>query len=187
MRKRFFDVIAGSILIIILFIPSLIICLFLFLTNNGHILHWSKRVGKNNQLFMMPKFKTMKQSTPQVATHLLKDPSVYLVFGGSIMRKLSLDEFPQLLCVLTGSMSIVGPRPALFNQDDLVALRTERGIHLQKPGITGWAQINGRDEIDIKTKVELEEYYLKNESMFFDFKICLLTFYKVIGMKNISH
>lgn len=187
MVKRIFDIFVSVILIIAFLLPSILIIMFLFFTNRGQVIHWSKRVGRNNQIFLMPKFKTMKSSTPELASHLLKNPENYLIFGGALMRKLSLDELPQLFSVLRGDMSIVGPRPALFNQDDLMDLRTKAGIHILKPGVTGWAQVNGRDEIDIKTKVEFEEYYLKNQSILLDLKICILTFYKVLGMKNITH
>lgn len=155
--------------------------------DRGDPLYWSKRVGKNNKLFLMPKFRSMRLNTPQVATHLLNDPDQYLTKIGKFIRKTSIDELPQLWSVLVGDMSMVGPRPALYNQDDLIELRTKKGIHLQKPGITGWAQINGRDEIPIPKKVELDEYYIKNKSMFFDLKIIALTCLKVLKKDGVSH
>jgi len=150
-------------------------------------LYWSDRVGKGNTIFKMPKFRTMKVNTPAVATHLLDDPDRFLTPIGKFLRKSSLDELPQLLSIIKGDMSFVGPRPALFNQDDLVELRTKKGIHVLTPGLTGWAQINGRDDIPIPLKVEFDEYYLKNMSFFFDFKILLMTFIKVIRKENVSH
>ena len=150
-------------------------------------MYWSDRVGKGNTIFKMPKFRTMKVNTPAVATHLLDDPDRFLTPIGKFLRKSSLDELPQLLSIIKGDMSFVGPRPALFNQDDLVELRTKKGIHVLTPGLTGWAQINGRDDIPIPLKVEFDEYYLKNMSFFFDFKILLMTFIKVIRKENVSH
>lgn len=147
-------------------------------------------MGKNNQLFSMPKFRSMRIGTPQLATHLMNQqvsPNAFLTPVGSFIRKTSLDELPQLWSVLTGDMSIVGPRPALFNQDDLVALRTEKGVHILKPGITGWAQVNGRDEIPIPQKVVLDAYYLNHQSFWLDLKIILLTIIKVVRRDNITH
>ncbi len=165
----------------------LAIALLVRLTSTGPALYWSDRVGVNNNIFRMPKFRTMRIDTPAVATHLLSNPDIYLTPIGSLLRKSSLDELPQLWSVLKGDMSFVGPRPALFNQDDLVALRTEKGVHVLIPGITGWAQINGRDDIPIPLKVEYDKYYLENRSFFFDMKILYLTFYKVISAKDVSH
>jgi O-antigen biosynthesis protein WbqP len=150
-------------------------------------LYWSDRVGVGNEIFKMPKFRTMRIDTPAFATHLLKDPDAYLTPMDPFPRKSSLDELPQLWSVLKGDMSFVGPRPALFNQDDLIALRTEKGVHQLIPGITGWAQINGRDDIPIPKKVEYDEYYLNHKSFFFDLKILFLTFLKVARAKNVSH
>lgn len=160
------------------------------LTSKGPALYWSQRVGKNNQLFSMPKFRSMRIGTPQIATHLMNqqsNPNSYLTPVGSFIRKTSLDELPQLWSVLKGDMSFVGPRPALFNQDDLIKLRTEKGVHELKPGITGWAQINGRDEIPIPQKVALDAYYLAHPSIWFDIKIILLTAIKVLRRDNITH
>ncbi len=160
------------------------------LTSKGPALYWSQRVGQNNDLFTMPKFRSMHVGTPQIATHLMnqqQNPNAYLTPIGSFIRKTSLDELPQLWSVLRGDMSVVGPRPALFNQDDLIALRTEKGVHVLKPGITGWAQINGRDELPIPEKVALDSYYLNHQSILLDIKIILLTAIKVLRRDNITH
>lgn len=165
----------------------LLISLFVKMTSKGAIMYWSDRVGKNNIIFSMPKFRTMRTDTPVVATHLLKNPDEYLTAVGRFLRKTSLDELPQLYNIINGDMSFVGPRPALFNQDDLIKLRTEKGIHQIVPGITGWAQINGRDELPIPVKVNFDEYYLKNQSFLFDMKILWLTLLKVIKREGVSH
>ena len=185
--KTFFDFSAALILMIIMAIPLIIIALSVKLTSPGSVIHWSKRVGKDNRIFLMPKFRTMYIDAPDVATHLLKDYDIYLTSIGLFLRKTSLDELPQLWNVLKGDMSFVGPRPALFNQEDLIALRTEKGVHQLIPGITGWAQINGRDDISIPVKVEYDEYYLKNQSFFFDLKILGNTFFKVIKKEGVVH
>jgi O-antigen biosynthesis protein WbqP len=150
-------------------------------------LYWSDRVGVGNTIFKMPKFRTMRIDTPAVATHLMQNPDEYLTPIGPFLRKSSLDELPQIWSVMKGDMSFVGPRPALFNQSDLIDLRTKKGVHRLVPGITGWAQINGRDDIPIPKKVEYDEYYLKNRSTIFDLKILLLTFFKVTSAENVSH
>lgn len=168
----------------------LITFLIVRLTSAGPAFYWSKRVGRNNILFDMPKFRSMKVETPALATHLLNqraNPTSYLTPVGSFIRKTSLDELPQLWSVLKGEMSIVGPRPALYNQDDLITLRTECGVHVLKPGITGWAQVNGRDEIPISQKVVLDTFYLEHKSLWLDIKIIMLTVLKVIRRDNISH
>jgi len=185
--KRAFDLISTIILLLALIIPILVIAALVRLTSKGPALYWSDRVGVGNEIFQMPKFRTMRIDTPAFATHLLKDPDAHLTTIGPFLRKLSLDELPQLGSVLKGDMSFVGPRPALFNQDDLIALRTEKGVHQLIPGITGWAQINGRDDIPIPQKVEYDEYYLKNRSFYFDLKILFLTFFKVTRAENVSH
>ncbi len=165
----------------------IIVALLVKTTSKGPFLYWSDRVGKDNSIFHMPKFRTMRIDTPAVATHLLSDPDQFLTPIGPFLRRSSLDELPQLWSVLKGDMSFVGPRPALFNQDDLIALRTERGVHRLIPGITGWAQINGRDDIPIPKKVEFDEYYLHHCSFWFDLKILVLTFFKVTRADNVHH
>lgn len=185
--KRIFDFIT-SILLIAFFAPVLfIIILAIRLTSKGPAIHWSKRIGENNEIFLMPKFRTMLISAPQVATHLLTNPDQHITKVGKFLRKTSLDELPQLWSVLTGKMSFVGPRPALFNQYDLMEARTELGIHKLKPGITGWAQINGRDEISIPEKVKLDKYYSDHMNFTFDIKIIFLTAFKVLRYENITH
>ena len=174
-------------LVPVLLVPILVIAFLVRLTSRGPALYWSDRVGVGNKIFKMPKFRTMRIDTPAVATHLMKNPDEYLTPIGPFLRKSSLDELPQLWSVLKGDMSFVGPRPALFNQNDLIALRTEKGVHRLVPGITGWAQINGRDDIPIPKKVEYDEYYLKNRSFIFDLKILFLTFFKVTRAENVSH
>jgi O-antigen biosynthesis protein WbqP len=164
-----------------------VLALIIKMTSKGPVFYWSSRVGKDNKLFRMPKFRSMRIETPQVATHLLSDPSVYLTPVGKFLRRTSLDELPQLLSILTGDLSFVGPRPALFNQDDLVALRTERGIHVLMPGLTGWAQINGRDELPIPVKVQFDYEYLQRRSFKFDFYIICKTALKVIRGDGIQH
>jgi O-antigen biosynthesis protein WbqP len=185
--KRLFDISLSLCLVLVLLLPILVIAVLVRLTSKGTALYWSDRVGRYNRIFRMPKFRTMRINTPAVATHLMQNPDEYLTSIGPFLRKSSLDELPQLWSVLKGNMSFVGPRPALFNQDDLTALRTEKGVHRLIPGITGWAQINGRDDIPIPAKVDFDEYYLKNMSFFYDFKILLMTFIKVICTENVSH
>lgn len=167
--------------------PSLLIAAAIKITSKGGIIYWSERVGKDNTIFYMPKFRSMKIGTPKVATHLLANSSDHLTVIGSFLRKTSLDELPQLWSILIGDMSFVGPRPALFNQYDLVALRTQHGVDKLMPGLTGWAQINGRDSIGIQEKVQLDVYYLKNICWKLDLKITLLTIYYAIGQVGISH
>lgn len=190
MLKQLSDFIL-SLLAIILLSPLLLLTYLLVkCTSTGPALYWSQRVGRNNKIFLMPKFRSMRMGTPQIATHLMNqqaNPDSFLTPVGSFIRKTSLDELPQLWSVLRGDMSVVGPRPALFNQEDLIALRTEQGVHTLKPGITGWAQINGRDEIPIPQKVALDAYYLKHQSLLFDFKIIILTILKVLRRDNITH
>jgi len=171
----------------LLFVPIVIIAAMIKVTSRGPVLFWSDRVGKNNKIFRMPKFRTMHTDTPDVATHLLKDPDEYLTPVGPFLRKYSLDEFPQIWSVLTGDMSIVGPRPALYNQDDLIELRTNKGIHQIVPGITGWAQVNGRDILTIPVKVDYDEHYMLNRSFFFDLKILWMTFLKVVSSEGVRH
>lgn len=185
--KRLFDLLLALIAFVVLSIALLIIALLVRITSKGPILYWSQRVGKNNTLFLMPKFRTMWTDTPAVATHLLNNPEALLTPMGSFLRKSSLDELPQLWSILKGDMSFVGPRPALFNQDDLITQRTEEGIHILTPGLTGWAQINGRDELPIPQKVALDREYLQRRSFWFDLKIIMLTFLKVLKKDGITH
>lgn len=167
--------------------PVLLVALAVRLTSPGPILYWSNRVGRANRLFKMPKFRSMRVGTPAVATHLLQDPKAHLTPIGSFLRKSSLDELPQLWSILKGDMSFVGPRPALFNQDDLVALRTEYGVHELMPGLTGWAQVNGRDELPLPEKVKLDVEYMQRHSLWFDIRILWLTFVKVLHREGVSH
>lgn len=168
-------------------VPMLLIALLVKKSSEGPILYWSERVGLQNGIFRMPKFRTMRIDTPAVATHLLKNPDEYLTPVGSFLRKFSLDELPQLWSILKGDMSFVGPRPALFNQDDLIRLRTLKGVHEIVPGITGWAQVNGRDDLPIPKKVEYDSYYLDKKSFFFDMKILYMTILKVIKAEGVRH
>lgn len=185
--KRPFDLLVGLILTGVFSIPMLAIAFWVKITSEGPILYWSDRVGIDNTIFKMPKFRTMRVGAPAVATHLLKDPARYLTPIGGFLRKTSLDELPQLFSILKGDISLVGPRPALFNQDDLIELRTKKGIHRLSPGLTGWAQINGRDDLPIPRKVEFDEYYLTHRSFMFDLKILALTFFKVIRSEGVKH
>jgi len=185
--KRLFDFGMAIVLLIVLAIPMLLIALLVKLTSRGPALYWSDRIGKGNRTFQMPKFRTMQVDTPVVATHLVIDPDVFLTPIGSFLRRSSLDELPQLFSILKGDMSFVGPRPALFNQDDLIALRTECGIDQLMPGLTGWAQVNGRDELPIQEKVALDAEYLRYQSFMFDMKVLWLTFLKVVRREGVSH
>jgi O-antigen biosynthesis protein WbqP len=185
--KHFFDLILGVVVFILLAAPMLLIVIIVRLTSKGSALYWSDRVGSNNKIFKMPKFRSMLVDTPTVATHLLDNPDAYLSPIGDFLRRSSLDELPQLFSVLKGDMSFVGPRPALYNQDDLIALRTEKGVDKLLPGITGWAQVNGRDELSIPDKVALDVEYLNRQSFWFDMKILWMTFLKVINRDGVSH
>ena len=185
--KRLFDLSCGIALFMLLFIPALLIAIMVRLTSKGPALYWSDRVGKNGKIFKMPKFRSMLIDTPIVATHLMSNPESYLSPIGGFLRRSSLDELPQLFSVLKGDMSFVGPRPALFNQDDLIALRTKKGVDRLLPGITGWAQVNGRDELLIPDKVELDAEYLDRQSFWFDIKILWMTFLKVAKRDGVSH
>lgn len=173
--------------IVVLFIPLILLAFLIKLTSEGPVLYWSDRIGRDNTIFKMPKFRTMRIDTPAVATHLLGNPDRFLTPLGKFLRKSSLDELPQLISILKGDMSFVGPRPALFNQEDLIALRTERGVHLLTPGLTGWAQINGRDELPIPIKVDLDEYYLNNRSFLLDMRIISRTLVKVVRSEGVTH
>jgi len=185
--KRIFDLLLGLVATVCLLIPIVIVVTLVKVTSQGPILYWSDRVGRYNKIFRMPKFRTMLVGTPAVATHLLSDPASYLTPIGSFLRRTSLDELPQLWSIFRGDMSFVGPRPALFNQDDLIELRAQKGIDALVPGLTGWAQINGRDELPIPQKVELDAEYLIQQSFWFDLKILWVTFLKVIKRDGVSH
>jgi len=185
--KRIFDLLLGIAILISLVAPMLLIAIAVRLSSKGAALHWSDRVGKNNKIFKMPKFRSMLIDTPAVATHLLDNPDAYLSPIGGFLRRSSLDELPQLFSVLKGDMSFVGPRPALFNQDDLIALRTQKGVDTLLPGITGWGQVNGRDELSIPDKVALDVEYLNCQSFWFDMKILWMTFLKVVKCDGVSH
>ena len=185
--KRLFDLFIGSVLLVLLAIPMLLIVVTIRSTSKGLSLYWSDRVGKNNIVFRMPKFRSMLINTPAVATHLLDDPDLYLSPIGGFLRRTSLDELPQLFSVLKGDMSFVGPRPALFNQEDLITLRTNMGVDKLLPGITGWAQVNGRDQLSIVDKVNLDVEYMSRQSFWFDIKILLMTLIKVMKNVDVMH
>ena len=185
--KRICDVLLSLLLLFCFSIPMILIALIVKLTSKGPALYWSDRVGINNTIFRMPKFRTMRLDAPEMATHLMEDPDRYLTSVGSFLRKFSLDELPQLWSILKGDMSFIGPRPALYNQDDLVELRSERGIHRLVPGVTGWAQVNGRDDIPIPLKVEYDEYYMNNKSIILDLKIVWMTVVNVLRKRGIKH
>ena len=185
--KRFFDFSISFFLIIVLTVPLIFLSILISFTSKGHFLYWSKRVGKNNKIFMMPKFRTMTLEAPDLATHLLENPSSYYTPMGKFLRKHSIDELPQLYSILLGQMSLVGPRPALHNQTDLISLRSEIGIDTLLPGITGLAQVSGRDEISIRSKVEIDKNYLEKKSFLFDLYIIWLTIKKVLISSDISH
>ena len=185
--KKVFDFILAILVSLIFLFPILLIAIVVKFSSKGPVLYWSDRVGQDNHIFLMPKFRSMKVDTPAVATHLLSDPSSVLTPIGNFLRKSSLDELPQLWCILKGDMSFVGPRPALFNQDDLIALRTDQGVHRLAPGLTGWAQVNGRDELPIPQKVALDVEYMQRQSFTCDLKILWLTFVKVLKKDGVSH
>jgi O-antigen biosynthesis protein WbqP len=185
--KRSFDIFIGCLAAVILLGPILLLAIAIRLTSKGPALYWSDRVGRNNVIFKMPKFRSMRVETPMVATHLLADVRSYLTPIGSFLRKSSLDELPQLWSILAGDMSFVGPRPALFNQQDLIALRTKQRVHTLVPGLTGWAQVNGRDELPIPEKVKLDIAYLQQQSFWFDIRIILMTLVKVLKSDGVSH
>jgi len=185
--KRLFDLLLAICAMLVLSMPMLLVALAVLLTSAGPAMYWSERVGRNNKLFKMPKFRSMRVGTPAVATHLLADADEWLTPIGSFLRKSSFDELPQLWSILVGDMSFVGPRPALFNQHDLIELRNQKGVHNLMPGLTGWAQVNGRDELLIPKKVELDAEYLKRQGFWFDIKILWLTFLKVFLRDGVSH
>ena len=185
--KRLFDISLAAMLLIIFFVPLCLLVILVRITSRGPALYWSDRVGKNNAIFKMAKLRSMKTDAPVVATHLLTDPKSQLTPIGGFLRKSSLDELPQLWNILIGDMSFVGPRPALFNQDDLISLRTQYGVHALTPGLTGWAQLNGRDELSIEEKVKFDTVYLQKQTLGFDLKIMWMTAMQVIQAKGVSH
>lgn len=185
--KRIFDFLLALFFILLLIVPGFFIGIAIRLTSRGPAIYWSDRVGKDNIIFKMPKFRTMMIDTPAIATHLLPNPTSYLTPMGSFLRKYSLDEIPQLLSILFGQMTFVGPRPALFNQHDLIKMRNKAGISVLYPGLTGWAQVNGRDELDLKEKIELEIEYIRRQSFVFDLKILWITFLRVLNKQGVSH
>jgi O-antigen biosynthesis protein WbqP len=187
MMKRWFDVLLALVASVVLALPVLLVALAVRMTSSGPALYWSERVGRHNVIFRMPKFRSMRVGTPAVATHLLGNPAAHLTPIGGFLRKSSLDELPQLWNILKGDMSFVGPRPALFNQQDLIDLRTAQGVHALVPGLTGWAQVNGRDELPIPDKVQLDVVYLQRQSLWFDIRILWLTFVKVLRGDGVSH
>lgn len=185
--KRVVDLVLSLIASVIFFIPLCLLALFVKATSKGPVLYWSDRVGRGNDLFSMPKLRTMRVDTPVVATHLLTDPKSFLTPIGDFLRKSSLDEIPQLWCIIRGDMSVVGPRPALFNQQNLIDMRTAVGVHMARPGLTGWAQINGRDELPLHEKVKLDSDYVHRQSLSFDLSIIMLTVLKVVRRDGIVH
>ncbi|WP_126463530.1 sugar transferase [Sulfuritortus calidifontis] len=185
--KRVLDIVFAVMALVVLALPMLLIAIAIRLSSPGPILYWSDRVGQYNRIFRMPKFRSMKNNTPIVATHHLDRPDSYLTPVGPFLRRTSLDELPQLWSILKGEMSFVGPRPALFNQDDLIALRTEQGVHRLVPGLTGLAQVNGRDDLSIPDKVKLDVEYLNRKSLWLDLWILLLTLLKVVRREGVSH
>lgn len=185
--KRLFDMVAALAGLMVLWPVLLMIAVAVRLDSPGPAIHWSRRVGRDNQIFLMPKFRSMRIDTPDVATHLLDDPQQWITPLGRMLRRTSLDEFPQLWSVLVGQMSLVGPRPALFNQDDLVALRTEVGVHRLRPGVTGWAQINGRDDLPIVEKVRFDADYMARQNLILDIRIILITLRAAVAAKGVSH
>lgn len=185
--KRIFDFCMALAVIAVFSLPLALVAIAVRLTSAGPVLYWSDRVGRNNAIFRMPKFRSMRVGTPTVATHLLSDPTSHLTPIGSFLRKSSLDELPQLWSILSGDMSFVGPRPALFNQQDLIDLRTQKDVHTLVPGLTGWAQVNGRDELPLVQKVALDAEYLQRRTLWFDIKILWLTFLKVVQRDGVSH
>jgi len=187
MLKRYFDILVSTVMLLVMAVPIVLIASLVRLTSPGPALYWSDRVGRNNKIFRMPKFRTMRIDTPAVATHLMSDPEAYLTPIGRFLRRTSLDELPQLWSILVGDMSVVGPRPALFNQDDLITLRTEAGVDALTPGLTGLAQINGRDELPIPVKVQFDAEYLRQRCFWLDLKIIVLTFVRVLHRQGVSH
>ena len=187
MQKRIFDLVVSLLAFILFSIPMLLVAIAVKLTSSGPILHWSERVGRNNKIFRMPKFRTMRVNTPLLPTHLLQNANSFITSIGSFLRKTSLDELPQLYCIIMGHMSLVGPRPALYNQHDLIDARTDLGVHTLMPGLTGWAQVNGRDELPLDQKVKYDQEYLDQKSFLMDLKILVLTVWKVVRVEDVTH
>ena len=187
MQKRIFDLLVSLLAFILFSIPMLLVAIAVKLTSSGPILYWSERVGRNNKIFRMPKFRTMRVNTPLLPTHLLQNANTFITPIGSFLRKSSLDELPQLFCIILGHMSLVGPRPVLQNQQDLIDARTALGIHILTPGLTGWAQVNGRDEIPLDLKVKYDKEYLDQKSFLMDLKILVLTVWKVLRLEDVTH
>jgi len=187
MLKRHLDILVSAATLIVMALPILVIAGMVRLSSPGSVIYWSERVGRNNKIFQMPKFRTMRIEAPAVPTHLMSNPELYITPIGKFLRRTSLDELPQLWSILIGDMSLVGPRPALFNQDDLIALRTEAGVDKMTPGLTGWAQINGRDELPVLVKVQFDVEYMRRRSFWLDLKIILLTFVRVLHRQGVSH
>ena len=187
MQKRIFDVLISALALLIFLIPMLLVAIAVGISSPGPILYWSDRVGRNNQVFRMPKFRTMRVNTPLLPTHLLNNPATFITPLGSFLRKSSLDELPQLFCILKGQMSLVGPRPVLCNQQDLIDARTALGVHTLLPGLTGWAQVNGRDELPLDLKVKYDKEYLDQKSFLMDLKILVLTVWKVLRVEDVTH
>ncbi len=185
--KRTFDIVFSIVSLLIISLPVVLIATAIRLTSEGPVIYWSDRVGENNRIFRMPKFRTMRVDTPAVATHLITTPEVYITPVGNLLRRTSLDELPQIWSILRGDMSVVGPRPALYNQNDLIEQRTKAGIDKLVPGLTGWAQVNGRDELAIPEKVSLDLEYMKRRSILFDLRIILMTFSKALHLRDVSH
>ena len=185
--KRVFDFVIAVVMLVLLLIPIFLVAIGVRATSKGPVLYWSARVGRGNLIFKMPKFRTMRSDTPQLATHLMIDPDEYLSLIGTFLRRTSLDELPQLFSILKGEMSFVGPRPALFNQDELIALRADQGVDNLMPGLTGWAQVNGRDTLPIPEKVALDVEYMERQSLWFDMKILWMTVLKVVRRDGVSH
>jgi O-antigen biosynthesis protein WbqP len=187
MQKRIFDFLVSLLAFIIFSIPMLLIAIAVGLSSPGPILYWSERVGRNNKAFSMPKFRTMRVNTPLLPTHLLSNAKAFITPIGSFLRRSSLDELPQLYCIIMGHMSLVGPRPALYNQQDLIDARTDLGVHTLMPGLTGWAQVNGRDELPLDLKVKYDKEYLVQKSLLMDLKILLMTAWKVLRVVDVTH
>ena len=187
MQKRIFDLLVSLLAFILFLLPMLLVTIAVGISSPGPILYWSERVGRNNKVFSMPKFRTMRVNTPLLPTHLLQNANTFITPIGSFLRKTSLDELPQLYCIIMGHMSLVGPRPALYNQHDLIDARTDLGVHTLMPGLTGWAQVNGRDELPLDQKVKYDQEYLDQKSFLMDLKILVLTVWKVVRVEDVTH